>query len=180
MKITREILFKSFNAGSQSLYEATESARDMVESMKEQGILRKVPFIQNVSMSAVSEGLHYYVPHKTALIQLQDYYGVMHFAKPIYSFVKTLQLRFDDDDIPNLESNITQVQAKAVADFLKECLEAGINVVVHCHAGLCRSGAVAECGIILGFQDTEVIRIPNTLVKKLILKELGMSNSWDD
>lgn len=131
-------------------------------------------------MSAVSKGLHCYVPHKTALIQIQDYYGVMHFVKPVYSFVKVLQLRFDDDDVPNLESNITQLQAKDIADFLKECLEAGISVVVHCHAGLCRSGAVAECGVILGFQDAEALRIPNVLVKRLILKELGMSSSWDD
>jgi predicted protein tyrosine phosphatase len=136
------------------------------------------PFIQNVSMSAVSKGLHYYVPHKTALIQIQDYYGVMHFAKPVYPFVKVLRLRFDDEDVPNLESNITQQQAKAIGDFLKECLEAEINVVVHCNAGLYRSGAVAECGVILGFQDGKAIRIPNTLVKKLILEELGMSNSY--
>jgi protein-tyrosine phosphatase len=130
------------------------------------------PFIQNVSMSAVSKGLHYYVPHKTALIQIQDYYGVMHFAEPIYPFVKVLQLRFDDDDVPNLESNITQLQAKAIGDFLKECLEAGINVVVHCHAGLCRSGAVVECGISIGFQDLQEVRWPNNLVYSMILKEL--------
>jgi predicted protein tyrosine phosphatase len=130
------------------------------------------PFIQNVSMSAVSKGLHYYVPHKTALIQIQDYYGVMHFAKPVYPFVKVLQLRFDDEDVPNVESNITQQQAKAIGDFLKECLEAEINVVVHCHAGLCRSGAVVECGIILGFQDLQEVRWPNSLVYSMILKEL--------
>ena len=140
----------------------------------------KSTFIQNVSMKAITQGLHYYVPHKTALIQLQDFYGVLKFAEPIYPFVKVLQLRFDDDDIPNLESNINQLQAKAIAEFLKECLEAEINVVVHCHAGLCRSGAVAECGVILGFQDAEALRIPNVLVKSLVLKELGLSNSWDD
>lgn len=138
------------------------------------------PFIQNVSMLAVTKGLHYYVPHKTALIQLQDFYGVLKFAEPIYPFVKVLQLRFDDDDIPNLESNITSGQAKSIAGFLKECFEDEINVVVHCHAGLCRSGAVAECGVILGFQDAEAIRIPNVLVKNLVLKELGLSNSWDE
>lgn len=142
--------------------------------------MKQTTFIQNVSMTSVINGMHYYIPQKTVLIQIQDYYGVMEFAKPKYSFVKTLQLRFDDDDVKGLESNIQSLQAKAIADFLKECLEEGLNVVVHCHAGLCRSGAVAECGIILGFQDTETIRIPNTLVKSMVLKELGLTNSWDE
>lgn len=131
-------------------------------------------------MKAITQGFHYYVLSKTALIQIQDYYGLMKFATPIYPFVKTLQLRFDDDDIPNLESNINQGQAKVIADFLVECLKQDINVVVHCHAGLCRSGAVAECGIILGFEGTETLRIPNVLVKSLVLKELGLSNDYEE
>ena len=49
----------------------------------------------------------------------------------------------------------------------------GQSVVVHCHAGLCRSGAVVECGVILGFADTGTKRIPNTTVKKMITKHLG-------
>ena len=48
-----------------------------------------------------------------------------------------------------------------------------MNVVVHCHAGVCRSGAVCEVGVMMGFDDTEVFRSPNLLVKHLMMKSLG-------
>ena len=50
-----------------------------------------------------------------------------------------------------------------------------MNVVVHCHAGVCRSGAVAEVGIAMGFQDTGVFRAPNLMVKHKLLNALGMT-----
>lgn len=43
------------------------------------------------------------------------------------------------------------------------------------NAGLCRSGAVAEVGIIMGFQDTHKFRLPNRLVKYKMMKCLGMT-----
>ena len=48
-----------------------------------------------------------------------------------------------------------------------------MNVVVHCHAGVCRSGAVAEVGVMLGFDDSESFRSPNLLVKHKMMKVLG-------
>ena len=48
-----------------------------------------------------------------------------------------------------------------------------MNVIVHCHAGVCRSGAVAELGVMLGFKDTESFRSPNLLVKHKMMKALG-------
>ena len=50
-----------------------------------------------------------------------------------------------------------------------------MNVVVHCHAGVCRSGAVAEVGITMGFEDTGVFRAPNLMVKHKLMKALGMT-----
>jgi hypothetical protein len=52
-------------------------------------------------------------------------------------------------------------------------LENRMNVVVHCVAGVCRSGAVCEIGVMLGFNDTEVFRSPNLLVKHRMMKALG-------
>jgi len=49
-----------------------------------------------------------------------------------------------------------------------------MNVVVHCHMGVCRSGAVAEVGVMMGFRDTEKFRIPNLMVKKKLMEQLGM------
>jgi hypothetical protein len=48
-----------------------------------------------------------------------------------------------------------------------------MNVVVHCFAGICRSGAVCEVGVMMGFNDTERFRSPNLLVKHRMMKHLG-------
>ena len=48
-----------------------------------------------------------------------------------------------------------------------------MQVVVHCHAGVCRSGAVCEIGVMMGFNDTEVFRSPNLLVKHKMMQVLG-------
>jgi hypothetical protein len=40
-------------------------------------------------------------------------------------------------------------------------------------AGICRSGAVTEVGVMLGFNDTEKFRSPNLLVKHRMMKKLG-------
>jgi protein tyrosine phosphatase len=45
-------------------------------------------------------------------------------------------------------------------------------VIVHCVAGVCRSGAVCEVGVIMGFDDTEVFRSPNMLVKHKMMSVL--------
>lgn len=54
-------------------------------------------------------------------------------------------------------------------------LEERMNVVVHCHAGICRSGAVAEVASLVGFQVLDGLRIPNVLVKKKLMQALGLS-----
>ena len=48
-----------------------------------------------------------------------------------------------------------------------------MNVIGHCHAGVCRSGAVCEIGVMLGFDDTEAFRSPNLLVKHRMMRALG-------
>ena len=135
-------------------------------------------FIQNVSMADVVKGKHDHVPGNTALIQIQDY-GCFQFAKPAKKFVSVHQFKFDDDNDPSRATNITDEQSQEIADILKNCYENNISVVVHCHAGICRSGAVAEIGIIMGFENRGRGRIPNTLVARKLLKALGMLQSWD-
>jgi hypothetical protein len=75
------------------------------------------------------------------------------------------------------EFAITDEQAKEIASLLKHAKENNMNVIAHCHAGVFRSGAVTEVGIMLGFNDTETFRCPNRLVKKKLLKALGMPHS---
>ena len=126
-------------------------------------------FIENISMSDAIKGNHYFEKGKTILIQIQDK-GTWQFAIPKYKdeFITIHQFAFDDITEESA-SSIQEHQAKQIANILDKALEDGHNIVVHCHAGICRSGAVTEVGVMMGFQDTENLRIPNTLVKKLLV-----------
>jgi predicted protein tyrosine phosphatase len=49
--------------------------------------------------------------------------------------------------------------------------------VVHCAAGICRSGAVVEVAVMMGFVDTNMHRIPNSMVKYKLMQQLGWTYS---
>ena len=70
---------------------------------------------------------------------------------------------------------ITDEQAKSLVLILKQALLNRSNVIVHCIAGVCRSGAVTEVGIMMGFDDTEDYRSPNLLVKHKMMDVLGLT-----
>ena len=57
--------------------------------------------------------------------------------------------------------------------LLQHALDERMNVVVHCVAGMCRSGAVVEVGVMMGFIDPDKLRIPNILVKHKMMRALG-------
>jgi hypothetical protein len=40
--------------------------------------------------------------------------------------------------------------------------------------GVCRSGAVAEVGVMMGFRDVGNWRAPNSMVKRKLMEQLGM------
>jgi protein tyrosine phosphatase len=52
--------------------------------------------------------------------------------------------------------------------------------VVHCHAGLCRSGAVVEVATMMGFTQCDKLRIPNMRVKHRMMKALGWTYDADE
>jgi hypothetical protein len=55
-----------------------------------------------------------------------------------------------------------------------------MNVVVHCHAGICRSGAVVEVASIMGFTPTDKYRQPNLRVKHKMMQVLGLTYDSDE
>ena len=67
----------------------------------------------------------------------------------------------------------SQEQANELVRLLQHALENRMNVVVHCHMGVCRSGAVAELGVMMGFDDVGRWRSPNLLVKHRMMSALG-------
>lgn len=132
------------------------------------------PWIQNVSLGDISKGNHIDVGINSMLIQIVD--PAMEFPTPKYQFRETHQFEFLDleaNDPWGDDFKITQAQADELVRLLQHALEQRMNVIVHCVAGVCRSGAVCEIGVMLGFRDTEVFRSPNLMVKHLMMKSLG-------
>ena len=133
-----------------------------------------MPWIENVALSDIPKGKHIRVGDNSMLIQIVD--PGMEFPKPIYKFKETHQFKFLDleknDDFPD-ELKISDTQAEQLVALLQRALDNRMDVVVHCVAGVCRSGAVCEVGVMMGFDDTEAFRSPNLLVKHKMMKVLG-------
>ena len=132
-------------------------------------------WIQNVSMSDIRQGFHINPGVNSMLIQIVD--PAYEFPVPKYQFREVHQFEFldaeqDDKFFPD-ECKCTDEQAQELVRLLQHAQEQRMNVIVHCHAGVCRSGAVAELGVMLGFKDTESFRSPNLLVKHRMMKVLG-------
>lgn len=131
-------------------------------------------WIQNVALSDIEKGHHIRVGENSMLIQIVD--PGMAFPTPRYEFKEVHQFEFLDlerDDTDGEEFKITDEQAEKLVRLLQHAQENCMNVVVHCVAGVCRSGAVCEVGVMMGFQDTEVFRSPNLLVKHKMMRVLG-------
>jgi len=133
------------------------------------------PWIQNVSLSDIRKGFHIDAGFNSMLIQICDPPG--DFPTPKYQFKEVHQFQFLDveekDEVLEEAMKCSQEQANELVRLLQHAFENRMNVVVHCHAGVCRSGAVCELGVMMGFRDTEVFRSPNLLVKHKMMKCLG-------
>lgn len=133
-----------------------------------------MPWIQNIALVDVSRGHHVAVGENSMLIQIVD--PGMGFPIPRHKFKEIHQFEFLDlerDDKWGEEFKVTDEQAAKLVALLQHALEKYMDVVVHCVAGVCRSGAVCEIGVMLGFRDTEAFRSPNLLVKHKMMKCLG-------
>jgi protein-tyrosine phosphatase len=80
----------------------------------------------------------------------------------------------DSDGFPD-ECKINDSQANEIACLLSHAMAQHMNVLVHCHAGICRSGAVVEVGTMMGFTATERYRQPNLRVKQKLMQALGLT-----
>ena len=136
------------------------------------------PWIENISLADVRSGYHYDPGPNCMLIQIVD--PGTEFPKPKYKPWRRIRQFFFldvEDNEPDgalYSCAITNADAKGIADALREAWDNGMNVVVHCHMGVARSGAVAEVGVMMGFRDTEKFRVPNLMVKKKLMEQLGM------
>jgi predicted protein tyrosine phosphatase len=139
-------------------------------------------WIENIPLENVAKGQHHACGENSMLIQISDH--DMAFPTPKHQFKEVHQFTFldiEEDGMTNTgggmidlsEFAITDEQAEKLVALLQHAKENRMNVVVHCHAGICRSGAVAEVGVMMGFQDCERFRSPNLLVKHKMMRILG-------
>ena len=132
-------------------------------------------WIQNVALSDIKKGFHIDAGINSMLIQIVD--PAMEFPTPKHEFKEVHQFEFldleKDDQCLEDEMKITDAQAEQLVTLLQHAHDNRMNVIVHCVAGVCRSGAVCEVGVMMGFDDTEVFRSPNLLVKHKMMKVLG-------
>ena len=141
------------------------------------------PWIENISWDDCKHGWHHDAGENSMLIQIAD--PATFFPDPKFAFKEVHQFEFldaEDSDIKEYgeEPLINDQQAETIVQLLQHALANHMNIVVHCHAGICRSGAVAEVGVMLGFRDTEKFRSPNLRVKHKMMKILGLTHDPDE
>jgi predicted protein tyrosine phosphatase len=131
-------------------------------------------WIENIAAADVSTKFHHACGDNSMLISICDPAGwrptAAHVFKERHDF-EFLDAE-DSDGFPE-EAKFSDAQAEQIVALLQHALDKHMNVVVHCMAGLCRSGAVAEVGVMMGFRDCEKLRIPNIRVKHKLMKVLG-------
>lgn len=133
-----------------------------------------IRWIENVSWDDCKNGWHSDMGINAMLIQIAD--PATFFPTPKKEFKEIHQFEFldaeDSDGFPD-ECKISDDQAKQIVGLLQHALDNSMNVLVHCHAGICRSGAVVEVGSMMGFTPTDRYRQPNLRVKHKMMKVLG-------
>ena len=135
-----------------------------------------MPFIENVAAADIPTRFHHDAGDNSMLIQIMDT-GTSWWPTPIHNFKEIHRFEFldveENDQVDDEEMKISDDQAKQLVVLLQHALDKKMNVVVHCYAGICRSGAVCEIGVMMGFNDCERFRQPNLLVKHKMMKVLG-------
>ena len=141
-------------------------------------------WIQNVSKYDIAAGNYQDPGPNSMLIQILDKGEDFPVSPP--EFAEYHRFEFLDEEgsnyyglnydmpYPTNGDLITAQQAKEIADLLMKARSKSMNVVVHCHAGIFRSGAVAEVGVLMGFGDVGAFRCPNRLVKHRIMEGMNM------
>jgi predicted protein tyrosine phosphatase len=125
-------------------------------------------FIENCAQYQIEEGKHSDAGENSVLIQICD--PDSNHVKPLASFKEVYQFKFLDIEDENNPLSIKDKQAIEIVNILKKALAQNSNVIVNCVMGVCRSGAVADVGVTMGFKDCGKWRSPNTLVKQKLFK----------
>jgi protein tyrosine phosphatase len=127
-----------------------------------------MPFIENCAEYQIVEGKHIEAGEDAILIQITD--PDREHPKPLNSFKEIYKFSFLDIEDEEHPHSFNDHQAIEISKILKKAIEEDKNVIVHCVMGLCRSGAVVDVGVTMGFKETGKWRTPNILVKQKLFK----------
>lgn len=122
--------------------------------------------IENVSYKDILEGNH---SPADILIQIVD--PGCEFPLPFYSFKEVYQFNFFDE---TGEHVLEDSQALLLINILKGGLLNDKSIIVHCHAGICRSGAIVEVALMMGYElgRNARFRIPSVDIKLKLIQHL--------
>ena len=129
-------------------------------------------WIENVAAADIPVARHHDAGPNSMLIQIADTVKPW-FPDASFQFKEVHRLQFldiEDGDEGVDEHGITN----ELVQLLQRAFEHRMNVVVNCMAGVCRSGAIVEVGVMMGFIDTEKYRQPNLRVKHKMMQALGV------
>lgn len=131
-------------------------------------------WVENISLKDIQTGNHFDAGENSILIQIVA--PSVEFPTPRYKFKEVHRFIFEDleehDTFLPEELKITDAQAMDIAQILGDAMSNRSNIVVHCEAGLSRSGAIVDVAELMGFTAVDNPRIPNELVKRKVLEAL--------
>ena len=141
-----------------------------------------MPWIENVAAADIPTKFHHDAGENSMLISIVD--PASWRPTPAHQFKEVHNFEFLDveekDHVIDPAMKCSHEQAAELVRLLQYALDKRMNVVVHCFAGICRSGAVTEVGVMMGFEDTGRFRSPNLLVKHRMMKALGWTYDADE
>ena len=126
-------------------------------------------YIENLSLNNIVKGIHKNKGSESVLIQIVT--PGDDFPKSKDKFLEVY--RFEIADLVDREAfdqdeHFTVEHAKQIVKILFDAYSAERNVVVHCNAGLSRSGAVAFIGRMMGFELRYRNQLPNPNMMRLM------------
>lgn len=134
-------------------------------------------YIENCSLDDFVKGNHRVSPKGAIAIQIIDPGDETPSPKEDV-FDKRYVFEFlDAEEVSRFTPHnylISDEQSSQIASILLDALCQGKDVIVHCVAGMCRSGAVVEVAEMIGFNKCPRHRHPNVLVKRKLMEQFKL------
>ena len=134
-----------------------------------------IRYCHNISMGSAKHGFWVNVQQENAIyIQITDPCCAFDPARNSFREIHRFEFLDDEYEGDGHEFSITDEQAEELANILRRANDEQRHVIVSCHAGLCRSGAVTEImSRTFGYEPGPSVRSPNQLVVKKVMRALG-------